>query len=150
MPSRVDPRSGPFPIYPGTGPPAFDVGMFTIAKTSVNLKAAGTTAIFTVPTGRTFVATGGFILVTAVTSGGAGVQVSLISESGGSRTMVSQSTSNSSTPVANQTCYAIVNAVATVLSNCTAGNSVQVVISTSHAGSSAVTGTVFVTGFYTS
>ncbi len=147
MPSAINSRTTPT-VYSSTSPPTVDVGIFTVAKTGVNLKAAGTTAIFTVPILRTFVATGGFILVTAVTSGGAGVQVSLISESGGSRTMVSQSTSNSGTPVANQTCYAIVNATATILSNCTAGNNVQVVISTSHAGSSAVTGTVFVTGYY--
>ncbi len=150
MPSNVNPRSGPFPVYSSTSPPAVDVGIFTVAKTGVDLKTSGTATIFTVPTGRTFVAIGGMAAVTAVTSGGAGINIILIRESSGSRTMVSQSTSNSGTPVANQTVYALVNSSATVLSNCAAGSGVVAVMSTGHAGSTAVSGTIFITGFYIS
>ncbi len=151
MPSRVDPRSGPFPVYSSASPPTIDVGVFIIAKTGVNLKAAATTTIFTVPTGRTFIATYGFALVTAVTSGGAGTQLFSINESSSLRSMLAALTSGSTTPVANQTVYSFdVRASSAPFSTCLAGNSVQVVVSTSQAGSSAVTGTIYVAGFYSS
>ncbi len=148
MPSVINPRSGPFPVYGSASPPTVDIGMFTIVKTGVDLKTSGTPTIFTVPVGRTFVAVSGMVQVTAVTSGGAGINSVLIRESTGSRTMISQSTSNSGTPVANQTVYALVNASATVLSNCAAGSSLTAVVSTGHAGSTAVTGSIFITGYY--
>ncbi len=148
MPSQINPRSGPFPIYPSASPPTRDVGMFTIVVTGVDLKTAALTNIFTVPIGRTFVAVNGMVQVTAVTSGGAGINSVLIREGGGNRTMISQSTSNSATPVANQTVYALVNASATVLSNCAAGASVVASVSTGHAGSTTVTGSIFITGYY--
>ncbi len=149
MPSRVDPRSGPFPVYAAASPPAIDVGMFVIAKTGVNMKAAGTTAIFTVPIGRSYTLVATNLLVTAVTSGGAGVIAYAMNESSASRTLQQTVNSGSTTPVANQTIYA--NGVANasqVLSTCAAGSNVQIVMSTSNAGSSAVTGTVFCIGFY--
>ncbi len=139
------------PVYAGASPPTTDVGLFTIAKTGVNLKAAGTTAIFTVPTSRKFLATGYYALVTAVTSAGAGTQTMLISESGAGFTMITSSTSGSATPVVGNVYWGDLRGAlssANVMS-CAAGNNVQIVISTSHAGSTAVTGTVFVTGFYT-
>ncbi len=149
MPSRVDPRSGPFPVYAAASPPAADVGIFVIKKTGVDLKNAATTTIFTVPAGRSFSLLQTTILVTSVTSGGAGVIAFSLQESSGPRTMLATQNSGSSTPVANQQIYAgsIANASQN-LSTCAAGNNVNFVLSTSNAGSSAVTGTVFVTGFY--
>ncbi len=151
MPSQINPRSGPFPVYSGTSPPTVDVGVFTIVKTGVNLKAAGTTAIFTVPTGRAFVVLASVVLVTAVTSGGAGIQTWGFQESSAGRTMAAAQNSGSGTPVANQTVYSSPALIASnVFSTCAAGSSVGIVVNTSQAGSSAVTGSVFVTGFYVS
>jgi hypothetical protein len=138
-------------IYAGASPPTVDVGIFTISKTSVDLKNAGTTTVFTVPTSRTFTCTGATVLVTAVTTGGAGTQSFQIKENSASRQMSSNVASASGTPVAGQTIYvASVNTGGAPFSTCTAGNSVVINVSTSHAGSTAVTGTVFVTGFYSS
>ncbi len=152
MPSRVDPRSGPFPIYTAASPPATDVGIFTIVKTGVNVKTNATTTLFTIPAGRAFVLIASSILITAVTSGGAGVQNWFFIESGGSRTLGQTSSSSSATPVANQTVYANPVLVASnTFSTCAAGNSVQITIPvTTQAGSSAVTGSVFMTGYYVS
>ncbi len=152
MPSVIHPRSGPFPVYSSTSPPTTDVGIFIIAKTGVNLKAAGTTAAFTIPAGRTYMCMGTYTLVTAVTSGGAGTENFSIQESSGNRNMIVSSISDSGTPVANQTVYynpprAAPGAVQSV---CAAGNNVNIVVATSQAGSSAVTGTVFLQGFYVS
>ncbi len=149
MPSAVRPRSQ-FPVYSSANPPASDVGIFVIAKTGVNLKAGAVTDIFTVPTGRAFVATDTYIFVTAVTTGGAGQEIWQIIESSSSRIMTGLTTSSSGTPVANQTFYRQVINASPVLSSCSAGNKVQVQISVSQAGSTAVTGTVYVTGFYQS
>ncbi len=152
MPSVINPRSGPFPIYSSTSPPVVDVGMFTIAKTGVDLKTAATTTIFTVPTGRTFVLTGNGILVTSVTSGGAGTFNWQMKESSSSRLMSLSVASASGTPVANQTVWwpPVEANSAAARSNCAAGNSVQFVQSASNAGSTAVAGTVYATGFYSS
>ncbi len=149
MPSRVDPRSGPFPIYPGTGPPAVDVGMFTISKTGVNLKVAGSTTVFTVPTARTFIGTISFAVVTAVTSGGAGTQSFSIVESGANAVMLPALASASATPTIGRTYCTDPRSSSFPGSVCGAGNNVVATVQTSHAGSNAVTGTVFVTGFYT-
>ncbi len=148
MPSAVRPRSQ-FPVYSSANPPTSDVGTFTIAKTGVDLKNAGTTDIFTVPAGRAYMLEGSYILVTAVTSGGAGAEVWQVKESSSARIMEGQTTSSSGTPVANQTVYKFLPNTSPVLSTCAAGNKVQIVISTSQAGSSAVTGTVFLVGTYT-
>ncbi len=148
MPSVVNPRSGPFPIYSSTSPPTVDVGIFTVAKTGVDLKAAATTTIFTVPAGRTFVLIQAMAQVTAVTSGGAGTLTSQIKESSAARQMNTQTLSTSSTPVANQTVWLVGQLSTGIYSNCTAGNSVQVVLTASNAGSTTVTGTVLATGYY--
>ncbi len=149
MPSRVDPRSGPFPVYAAASPPAVDVGTFTIAKTGVDLKAGATVAIFTVPAGRTYVLHSSGIQVTSVTSGGAGSQIWQCKENTGTRAMEPSNFIGSHTPVANQTCYVSVPTTL-ALSNCTAADIVNCVISTSHAGSSAVSGTVYLVGHYVS
>ncbi len=150
MPSNINPRSGPFPVYSSTSPPTVDVGTFTIAKTGINLKASGVTTVFTVPAGRAFLATSMNILVTAVTTGGAGVQIIALQESSSNRIMIAQATSASTTPVAGQTAYGLFSgSTGGVNSVCAAGNNVNANVATSHAGSTAVTGTVFVTGFYT-
>ncbi len=137
-------------VYAAASPPTVDVGIFTIAKTSVDLKTAATVDVFTVPASRTFICTSTYILVTAVTTGGAGTQVWTIKESSSARAMSLGTTSASGTPVANQTCYLMIGNASPVNSNCTAGNKVQCVFGASHAGSTAVTGTVYVTGFYSS
>ncbi len=151
MPSNINPRSGPFPVYPSTSPPGSDVGMFTISLTGVDLKTAATTNIFTVPTSRSFIGISCVAQVTSVTSGGSGSLASpKLQESGAGRTMIAGSTSGAITPVANQTVYAFGNipTATTSTSNCTAGNKVQLVIAASNSGSNAVAGTVDVTGYY--
>ncbi len=148
MPSQINPRSGPFPVYSSASPPTVDVGIFTIAKTGVDLKNAGTTTIFTVPASRTYVLLGFSVSVTAVNTGGSGTEGMIIKESSGARAMSGTVATAPGTPVAGQTVYIGVQSNSIVFSNCTAGNSVQAVVSTSHAGSTAVTGTIFATGFY--
>ncbi len=149
MPSVINPRSGPFPVYTSTSPPTVDVGIFTIAKTGVNLKAAGSTAIFTVPAGREYLAVLAYAKVTAVTSGGAGTQSLALSESGSSQTMIPAGVSASNTPIVGRVYTADVRASSfTSATTCLAGNNVLASIATSHAGSNVVTGTVFATGFY--
>jgi hypothetical protein len=138
-------------VYAGASPPTVDVGMFVIAKTGVDLKTAATTTVFTVPASRTFVCAGVHAVVTAVTGAGAGTQTFQIKESSASRVMSAASASASHTPTANQSVYvedSIPTSGFTVASTCAAGNSVQVVVSTSHAGSTTVTGTIFVEGYY--
>ncbi len=150
MPTQINPRSGPFPVYGSASPPTIDVGIFTIAKTGVNLKASGTTVIFAVPTGRTYLAFGAYILVTAVTSGGAGVQIFSLTESAGSAVMVPSIQSASGTPVVGTTFISEFRGNVWPGKVCAAGANVQIVVGTSHAGSSAVTGTVFAIGIYSS
>jgi hypothetical protein len=135
-------------VYSSASPPTVDVGIFTIAKTGVDLKTGGTTAAFTVPTSRRFVCTHCFVNVTSVTSGGAGVCTLQIKESGSSLGMTPNVSSGSSTPVANTTVYTFFPTAATVAASCAAGNAVNIVITAGEAGSTAVVGTVFITGFY--
>ncbi len=143
------PTSAAHAIYVAASPPTTDVGIFTIVITGINLKAAGTSDIFTIPTSRTFLAVNAFAFVTAVTSGGAGTQSFSIIESGGSRTMLAALASGSGTPVVNQTVYTCdVRSSSAPFSVCAAAAKVQITVQTSHAGSSAVTGSVFVTGYY--
>ncbi len=150
MPSKIDIVTRNRTVYAGASPPTVDVGMFAIAKTGVDLKNAGTTTVFTVPTSRVFVLTGCGTFVTAVTSGGAGVTSFQIKESGGSNSMSPSYSNSSNTPVVNQTVqsYAADINSSAARSSCASGNNVQFVLATSNAGSTAVTGTVFVIGFY--
>jgi hypothetical protein len=135
-------------IYSSASPPTVDIGIFTIAKTAVDLKTGGTTAAFTVPTSRRFVCTGCAVNVTSVTASGAGVCTLQLKESGGSLAMSPNVSSGSSTPVANTTVYHFPQAAASVVASCAAGNAVNIVITAGEAGSTAVVGTVFITGFY--
>lgn len=137
-------------VYASASPPTVDVGIFAVATTSVNLKAAGTTAGFTVPSGRTFVCTGASAIVTSVTSGGAGTQTFQIKESGANGAMTPGAASGSGTPVAGTYYASPMTSAQGPYTACAAGNIVNIVVSTSHAGSTAVTGTVFITGFYSS
>ncbi len=151
MPSKIDIVTRNRTIYDSTSPPTVDVGLFVIAKTGVNLKAAGTTAVFTVPTGRVFLCTGYAVRVTAVDTGGAGTQNLAIQESSANRVMFNANVSGSATPVAGQTTYYSVPIIGNEpFSTCAAGSNVNVVVSTSHAGSTGVTGTVYVHGYYVS
>lgn len=135
-------------VYAGASPPTVDVGMFTISKTGVDLKTAGTTTVFTVPAGRAFICMGAYARVTSVTSGGAGTESFQIKESGGSGIMSVNAASGSGTPVAGKYYASQTTNNGGAYTECAAGNAVQVVVATSQAGSTAVTGTVFVQGFY--
>ncbi len=154
MPSKIDIVQRNRFVYAAASPPTIDVGVFTIARTGIDLKTAGTTTLFTVPTGRSFVAQLCTVLVTAVDTGGAGTENLAIKESSSSRVMITGVVTPSHTPVAGQTCYmwqaAAQGSTVAVSSTCTAGNIVQVVVATSQGGSTGVTGTVFITGFYVS
>ncbi len=153
MPSVINPRSGPFPVYTSASPPAMDVGLFMVSKTGVDLKSAGTTNVFTVPSSRNYICTGFGFFVTSTTNAGAGTFSSMqIKESSASRTMSVVFSTSSATPVANQTASFFPSDVSTAIprSNCTTGNAVQFTIGASNAGSTAVAGTVYVTGFYSS
>lgn len=133
----------------GSPPPFICVGCPVFAvKTGVDMKTAATVDIFTVPTSRTFVATGYDAYVTSVTAGGAGTFTGQLKESSASRAMGNNIASGSQTPVANQTIYYFPNSSGFGFSNCTAGNKVQLVVSTSNAGSTAVSGTIYVHGYY--
>jgi hypothetical protein len=135
-------------IYAAASPPTVDVGMFTVVKTSVNLKAAGTTAGFTVPSGRTFVCTGAYAVVTAVTTPGAGTQTFQIKESGASGQMTPGAASASATPAVGNYYASPVTSAQGPYFVCAAGNIANIVVATSHAGSTVVTGSVFITGYY--
>ncbi len=137
-------------VYAGASPPTVDVGVFTIAKTGINMKAAGTTTVFTVPASRTFVCFGAFLVVTAVTSGGAGVQVFQIKASTGPVVMTQAVSSASATPIVGNVYYQNVVPGASPFFPAPAADNVTIVVSTSHAGSTAVTGTCFIQGWYSS
>jgi hypothetical protein len=141
--------AGDHAVYAGASPPTTDVGTFVISKTGVDLKTAGTTTVFTVPTGRAFVCTSAIALVTAVTGGGAGTETFQIKESGAGGAMTQAGASGSSTPVVGTYYETLSPSSAGPYARCAASNAVQVVVATSQALSTTVTGTVFVTGFYT-
>src|SRR5205823_841037 len=112
-----------------------DVGVFTISKTGIDLKNAGTTTVFTVPTGRTFICQKAVAVVTSVTTGGAGTQTFKIQESGASKAMTNAGASGSGTPVAGSYYVEDAQVGTGPMTACAAGNIVQVVVSTSQAGS---------------
>lgn len=121
---------------------------FIASVAGVNLKTAGTTTVFTVPAGKTFICQSAFALVTAVTGGGAGTQTFKITESGTGAQMVPNTVSPSATPLVGYVYLQSPAIAGSPWTSCAAGNNVQVVVATSHAGSTTVTGTVYVMGFY--
>lgn len=135
-------------VYAGASPPTVDVGQFTISKTGIDMKTAGTTTIFTVPSGRTFVCTGAFFIVTAVTGGGAGTETFQIKTSTASANLTPNSPSSSATPTVGKIYAQPQLASGSPVNTAPAADNVQVVVATSQAGSTAVTGTIFVQGFY--
>jgi hypothetical protein len=136
-------------VYAAASPPTVDVGMFTVVKTGVDLKTAGTTTAFTVPASRTYVCLEAHAIVTSVTSGGAGTETFQIKESGANGAMTQGTASASGTPAVGIYYTESSPANTGPYTACAAGNNVTIVVSTSQAGSTAVTGSVFVTGFYT-
>jgi hypothetical protein len=136
-------------VYAGASPPTVDIGLFTIAKTGVNLKAAGNTTGFVVPTGRAFLCTASWALVTAVTGPAAGTETWTIKESAASATMLGGTASGSGTPAVGTYYSETSREAGGPYTQCAAGNTVTIVVTTSQAGSTAVTGTVFIQGFYT-
>jgi hypothetical protein len=136
-------------VYAGASPPTVDVGLFTIAKTGVNLKASGNTTGFVVPTGRAFLCTASWALVTSVTTPGAGTETWTIKESAASATMLGGTASGSGTPAVGTYYSESSREAGGPYTQCAAGNTVTIVVATSQAGSTAVTGTVFIQGFYT-
>ena len=142
-------------VYAGASPPTVDVGIFTITVTGLDFKTAGTNDVFTVPAGRRFVLISAQWTVTAVTSAGAGTQSGMqIIESGASSGMSATCATGSHTPAVgiyySSSMFSSNVTTPSVLVSCAAGNKVQEKHTTSHAGSTTVTGTVFVTGFYSS
>ncbi len=152
MPSKIDIVARNRTVYASASPPTVDVGIFTIATTGIDLKNAGTTTLFTVPTGRTFMLIRNQAVVTAVNTGGGGTLTYQIKESGASNIMSAVIASGSVTPVVGRVYGedALFNNAYTPFFVCTAGNAVQVVMSASNAGSTGVTGTLFTIGVYTS
>ncbi len=154
MPSVIHPRSGPFPVYAATSPPTIDVGIFTVVKTGIDLKTAGTNNVFTVPTGRRFVCLTATAIVTAINTAGSGQLAGWqIIESGASGTMTGTDATNTGTPAVG-TYWVLQQLVTNALTptqctSCAAGNIVQEKHTTSHAGTTTITGSIFVTGFYT-
>ncbi len=135
-------------VYAAASPPTVDVGLFVIAKTGVDFKTAATTDIFTVPTSRRYVLTNLQMVVTAVTAAGAGViTLTKVQESGANAAMNQTVSTGSSTPAVG-TSYSFPTSTTFGWSTCAAANKVQLVLGASEAGSTAVSGTVFVTGFY--
>lgn len=125
---------------------------FVYAATGINLKTAATTDAFTVPAGKTFVCQTAVAVVTAVTGAGAGTLTYQIIESGSNGAMTVATASGSATPSitpGGANAYTEIPATTTgPWSTCAAGNKVQVKVNTSNAGSTTVTGTVYITGFY--
>ncbi len=136
-------------VYAGASPPTVDVGIFTVVITGIDLKTAATTTVFTVPSGRAFTCISAHAVVTAVSSAGSGTQTFTIKESGGSKSMTGATASAAVTPAPGSYYVETPTAGSGPFTICAAGNIVQFVNSTSHAGSTTVTGSVFVTGFYT-
>lgn len=134
-------------VYAAASPPTVDVGMFTIVKTGVDMKTAATTTVFTVPASRTFICTGAYFVVTSVTSAGAGTETFKIQEGGGTA-MTTNTASGSGTPAAGTYYWQGQTAAGAPYKAAAATVTVQVVVATSQAGSTAVTGSIFVTGFY--
>jgi hypothetical protein len=122
---------------------------FVVFVSGVNLKAAATTTVFTVPAAKNFMLTSVQVAVTAVTAGGAGTLTAKIRDTTNSKDLTQAAASASQTPVANVTSYPITNTTGGgTYQFAPASAVIGVVVSTSNAGSTAVTGTVFVTGFY--
>ncbi len=136
-------------VYAGASPPTVDVGLFTISKTSIDLKNAGTTTIFTVPSGRTFLLTASFAVVTAVTSGGAGVETFKIQTSTGPITISPNTSSASGTPTVGKVYAQQITVAGSPFNTAPAADNVQIVVTACQAGSTAVTGTIYLQGFYT-
>ncbi len=151
MPSRVDPRSGPFPVYAAASPPVVDVGIFTIVKTGIDFKTNAVTDIFTVPAGRTFICNYAYIVITAVTAGAAVAVVWAIRESGGSLAMTSATAMGSQAPLTTVAHSQVGAAGAGNAANpglCAAAAKVQFNLTTAWTTSTTVTGNVFVVGTY--
>ncbi len=153
MPSNINPRSGPFPIYASASPPTIDIGIFTIVKTGVNFQTNNTTDIFTVPAGRAFVCDYARLIPTSISSGAAIAIVWKIIESGASAVMtIAGTAANTSPSLVKVWCSAGTTLPASngPFTICAAGNKVQFNGTTMWTTSTTVTGSVFVTGFYCS
>jgi hypothetical protein len=122
---------------------------FLVFVTPVNLKAAGTTGIFTVPAGKSFICTGAYAICLTVTGAGAGTLNYKIRDTTNSRDLTASGASASATPVANVTIWPIAfQTGGGPFSDAPAAAQISVVVATSNAGSTTVTGTVVVAGFY--
>jgi hypothetical protein len=122
---------------------------FTVFKTGIDLKTGGTYAIFTVPSGKNFMLQSVQVEVTAVTSGGAGTLTAQIKDTTNNHNLTQSAASASQTPVANVTSYPITNTTGGgTHAFAPASADIGIFVSVSNAGSTAVTGTVFINGFY--
>lgn len=138
------------PALPGDGvaPTVAKYVKCLARKSSIDLKTAATSSIFTVPASKTFVCTDVVAVVDSVTSAGAGTETFKIVESGASKSMSSNTASASGTPAVGTYYSESATPNGAPYTGCAAGNIVQIVVTTSQAGSTAVSGTVYVFGFY--
>jgi hypothetical protein len=132
----------------GAAPPYINPGVLVVGyKTGVDFKTNATTDIFTVPAGKTFALDRVSFVITAVNSGASVTPAVQILESGGATAMSASGGPGSGVPVVGKTWTLVVNAN-NPTNACTATNKVQLTITTGYTTSTAVTGTVWVYGFY--
>jgi hypothetical protein len=123
---------------------------FTVSVTGVSLTTATntTTSIFTVPAGKTFVCTGGYIVLTTVTGYNATNPVSgrLINTTSGSRLAIDSTTSSSFNVAGLST--AMTPSIGAGAATAAAGEGVGFKIINTQNTSTTITATIFATGFY--
>ncbi len=134
----------------GVAPAFVGVGIPCVAyKSGVDLKANGTTDIFTVPASRSFVATASVAIPTTVTSGLSVTFVYKIVESGGGLAMTQSSVTGAGAPVTTkQWSTQGIGTSTGPMTICAAANKVQITVTTGFTTSGTVTADVFVFGFY--
>ncbi len=151
MPSNVNPRSGPFPVYAAASPPTVDVGIFSIVKTGIDFKTNAVTDIFTVPTGRTFICHHAFLIPTSVSGPASVAVVWAIRESVGNQVMTTATAMGSQGPSVSIAHGQIGTAGAGNAGNpqiCVAAGKVQFNLTTAWTTSTTATGSVYVIGMY--
>lgn len=133
--------SGAAPVYIG---PAV---MVTAFKTGVDLKTNAVTDIFTVPAGKTFVTEMTTIVTTAVTSGASVSFSAKFIESGASANITPTISPGAAGPAVGKVYNSSLSTAASEIT-VTTGNKVQLSVTTGFTTSTAVTGTVYVQGYY--
>ncbi len=138
------------PVYAGASPPTVDVGPFVISVTGVAIGTGngGTeTTIFTVPTGRKFIATGAEVFVTAVTGGANGAPAFTIKDGSGGNVMLGQTAGATGIPQATLSNYVILRNASTLYRAAGPAANVTFVCVTANT-STTCTASVFLEGYY--